>query len=53
MGVLDGELYVIGGYDVEKFDGTSWQSVKPGLSQGIYYGNDTAIYETPIYDALI
>ena len=40
MGVLGGELYVLGGYgatrEVEKFDGTSWQRVEPGLPQKFY-----------------
>ena len=40
MGVLGGELYVLGGRDakteVEKFDGTSWQRVEPGLAQEIF-----------------
>ena len=50
MGVLGGELYVIGGdmgnnkKDVEKFDGTSWQSVEPGPSQWFCDGNDAAIF---------
>ena len=49
MGVLGGELYVMGGYgagrEVEKFDGTSWQRVEPGLAQDFYgYGSGSAIF---------
>ena len=51
MGVLGGELYVMGGEggaarDVEKFDGTSWQMVEPGLPQEFGYGmgSDGAIF---------
>ena len=40
MGVLGDELYVLGGFgaetEVEKFDGTSWQRVEPGLAQECY-----------------
>ena len=46
MGVLGGELYVMGGNgtgrEVEKFDGTSWQRVEPGLAQE--FGGDGAIF---------
>ena len=48
MGVLGGDLYVIGGLDdvteVEKFDGTSWQILEPGLTQEFYHGNGAAIF---------
>ena len=50
MGVLDGELYVMGGFDaetlVEKLNqGTaSWQKVEPGLAQLFCSANDAAIF---------
>ena len=42
MGVLGGELYVMGGdgnagREVEKFDGTNWQRVEPGLAEEFCY----------------
>ena len=44
MGVLGGQLYVLGGYNAEKSverlleDGSAWEEVEGGLQGDFYYG---------------